>query len=455
MTRSDGEKASLKHEQLWAPWRLAYITGEIDKTKPQNADLALLPGADPQCFICRAVVDANDRQNLLVHRGTTIVTVLNRYPYNNGHLLVAPRLHKGRLDELTVDEQAETMAAITRLVSLLGKLLNAEGFNVGLNLGAWRRRAAGPFALAYRASLERRYEFHAGALGRGRDLAIARRIVGVACRANGIVMSPDEPKDSRPRSATDAVALVRYCRARSAAARSLRHAQRGESRPASFGTRHPYRGQYQRDRDRIVHSAAYRRLSAKTQVFTGELGDYHRTRLTHTIEVASVARTIGRALRLNEDLVEALALAHDLGHPPFGHAGESALDRCLAEHGGFNHNQHGLRIVTELERRYREFPGLNLTIEVLEGQSARATKATPGAERPLLEAQVVDAADSVAYDTHDVDDALEHRLLTMAELRELSLWREADRRVRWRYQDLDEAQLTARDPARADRLAGR
>src|SRR5262249_28694726 len=118
MAQADGENASLKHEQLWAPWRLAYITGEIDKKKPATADLQLLPGADPHCFICRAVADTNDRQNLLVHRGTSIVTVLNRYPYNNGHLLVAPQLHKGRLDELTTDEQAETMAAITRLVNL-------------------------------------------------------------------------------------------------------------------------------------------------------------------------------------------------------------------------------------------------------------------------------------------------------------------------------------------------
>ncbi len=198
---------------------------------------------------------------------------------------------------------------------------------------------------------------------------------------------------------------------------------------------HPYRGPFQRDRDRIVHSAAYRRLSAKTQVFTGDLGDYHRTRLTHTIEVASVARTIGRALRLNEDLVEAMALAHDLGHPPFGHAGEDALHRCLSKDGGFNHNRHALRLVTELEQPYREFPGLNLSIELLEGQESRAAKATT-AERPLLEAQVVDAADSVAYDTHDADDALEHRLLTMDELLELPLWREAERRVRKRYQAL-------------------
>src|SRR5882762_7780783 len=123
---------------------------------------------------------------------------------------------------------------------------------------------------------------------------------------------------------------------------------------------HPYRGPFQRDRDRIVHSAAYRRLSAKMQVFTGELGDYHRTRLTHTLEVASVARTLGRALRLNEDLIEALALAHDLGHPPFGHAGEDVLDECLAKQGGFSHNRHMLRIVEELEQRYPDFPGLNL-----------------------------------------------------------------------------------------------
>jgi dGTPase len=134
---------------------------------------------------------------------------------------------------------------------------------------------------------------------------------------------------------------------------------------------HPYRGPFQRDRDRIVHSAAYRRLSSKTQVFTGELGDYHRTRLTHTLEVASVARTIGRALSLNEDLIEALALVHDLGHPPFGHAGEDTLDECLAGDGGFSHNAQALRIVRELETRYHEFPGLNLTREVLEGQGTR------------------------------------------------------------------------------------
>src|SRR6188768_354685 len=138
---------------------------------------------------------------------------------------------------------------------------------------------------------------------------------------------------------------------------------------------HPYRGPYQRDRDRILHCAAFRRLSQKTQVFTGEMGDYHRTRLTHTLEVASIARTIARALRLNEDLVEALALAHDVGHPPFGHAGEDVLNECLKDDGGFNHNAQALRIFELLESAYPDFPGLNLSREVLEGQRHRADKA--------------------------------------------------------------------------------
>lgn len=196
---------------------------------------------------------------------------------------------------------------------------------------------------------------------------------------------------------------------------------------------HPYRGPFQRDRDRIVHSAAYRRLSAKMQVFTGEMGDYHRTRLTHTLEVASVARTVARALRLNEDLVEALALAHDLGHPPFGHAGEDALDELLADEGGFSHNRQGLVIVEELEQRYPEFPGLNLSLEVLEGQATRIDKTSPARRRPLLEVQAVEAADSVAYDTHDADDALHLHLLELGELLELPLWAEAQRRVLRRY----------------------
>jgi dGTPase len=204
---------------------------------------------------------------------------------------------------------------------------------------------------------------------------------------------------------------------------------------------HPYRGPFQRDRDRIVHSAAYRRLSAKMQVFTGEMGDYHRTRLTHTLEVASVARTVARALRLNEDLVEALALAHDLGHPPFGHAGEDALDALLADEGGFSHNRQGLVILEELEQRYPDFPGLNLSLEVLEGQSTRINKTSPAPRRPLLEVQAVEAADSVAYDTHDADDALHLHLLELGELLELPLWAEAERRVRRRYGALADDRL--------------
>jgi dGTPase len=203
---------------------------------------------------------------------------------------------------------------------------------------------------------------------------------------------------------------------------------------------HPYRGPFQRDRDRIVHTSAYRRLSFKTQVFTGDLGDYHRTRLTHTLEVASVSRTVGRALGLNEDLIEALALVHDLGHPPFGHAGEDVLDRCLAAIGGFSHNRHALRLVEELETRYHSFPGLNLSREILAGQDFRAAKA-PAAGGPLLEVQAVEAADSIAYDTHDADDALELGLLTLDALLETRLWAAAHQRIRRRFAALEPDEL--------------
>lgn len=214
---------------------------------------------------------------------------------------------------------------------------------------------------------------------------------------------------------------------------------------ASAGRQHPeavdpLRDPYEVDRARIVHSAAFRRLSHKTQVFTGERSDYHRTRLTHSLEVSVVARTLGRALRLNEDLIEALALAHDLGHPPFGHAGEAVLDRCLADQGGFNHNQQALRIVQRLERYDPRFPGLNLTAEVLEGQAGRASRADRR-RGALLEVQVVDAADSVTYDTHDADDALYLGLLRLDELLEVGLWRAAAERVHARYADLASEEL--------------
>lgn len=209
---------------------------------------------------------------------------------------------------------------------------------------------------------------------------------------------------------------------------------------SSVGRSHPdssdaLRGPYEVDRARILHCAAFRRLSHKTQVFTGERSDYHRTRLTHTLEVSVVARTLGRALRLNEDLIEALALAHDLGHPPFGHAGEAVLDKCLADCGGFNHNRQALRIVEQLERYDRRFPGLNLSAEVLQGQGERAAQGAPSL-RPLLEVQVVEAADSITYDTHDADDALYLGLLQLDELLEVSLWKTAAQRVHRQYAGL-------------------
>ena len=194
---------------------------------------------------------------------------------------------------------------------------------------------------------------------------------------------------------------------------------------------HPFRSPYQRDRDRIVHSAAFRRLAHKTQVFTGYQGDYHRSRLTHTLEVTSIARTLARALALNEDLVETLALAHDIGHPPLGHAGEDTLRELLADDGGFNHNAQALRIVELLEIRYPNFPGLNLTREVLDAQTTR--KKDGSGPPPLLETQVVDAADSIAYDTHDADDAVALGLVTLDELLEIPLVAEAAARTRDRY----------------------
>ena len=202
---------------------------------------------------------------------------------------------------------------------------------------------------------------------------------------------------------------------------------------------HPYRGPFQRDRDRIVHSAAFRRLSGKMQVFTGDMGDYHRTRLTHTHEVASIARTIGRALRLNEDLIEALALFHDIGHPPYGHAGEEALDECLQNEGGFSHNQYALTIAEELEIRYSRLPGLNLTREVLDGQAVRIDKRVP--QQPLLEVQVVDVADSITYDAHDTDDAVKLGLVTLDDLARIPLIRDTIDQVRERFGALDRNRL--------------
>ena len=200
---------------------------------------------------------------------------------------------------------------------------------------------------------------------------------------------------------------------------------------------HAYRGPFQRDRDRILHSSAYRRLSGKMQVFTGEMGDYHRTRLTHTQEVATIARTIGRSLGLNEDLIEALALLHDLGHPPYGHCGEDALNECGADVGGFSHNQFGLTIVQEIEIRFHEFPGLNLTHEALMGQLCRVDKKLKG-QTPLLEVQLVDAADSTTYDAHDTDDAIKLGLVNIEEMKHLTLIKDSLSFVRKNFANLNE-----------------
>jgi dGTPase len=199
---------------------------------------------------------------------------------------------------------------------------------------------------------------------------------------------------------------------------------------------HPYRSAYQRDRDRIIHSEAFRLLEYKTQVFVNHEGDYYRTRLTHTLEVAQIARTVALALGLNVDLTEAVALAHDLGHTPFGHSGEDALDELMTRHGGFNHNAHGLRVVDKLENRYLDFPGLNLTWEVREGIVKHSTKfdrsvRIPGlapSEMPTMETQIVDIADEIAYDNHDLDDGLTSGLLSVQDLEKLPIWNEILRR---------------------------
>ncbi|MHC4547985.1 MAG: deoxyguanosinetriphosphate triphosphohydrolase [Planctomycetota bacterium] len=196
---------------------------------------------------------------------------------------------------------------------------------------------------------------------------------------------------------------------------------------------HPYRTAYQRDRDRIIHCSAFRRLEYKTQVFVNSFGDYYRTRLTHTMEVAQIARTIARALSLNEDLTEAIALAHDIGHGPFGHTGEDALQQLMREHGGFEHNRQALRIVDVIERKYPDFPGLNLTAEVRHSLLKHAD------DQLYLEAQVVDASDRVAYNTHDLDDGLTSGLLDEGMLREVDLWREASETVDRRCSGLDTA----------------
>ncbi len=211
----------------------------------------------------------------------------------------------------------------------------------------------------------------------------------------------------------------------------------GESRGRKFPEpRHAFRTEFQRDRARIIHSRAFRRLEYKTQVFLNGTGDHLRTRLTHSIEVASISRTIARALGLNEDLAEAIALAHDLGHSPFGHSGEEMLAECMQGHGGFEHNKQSLRVVELLENAYPDFPGLNLTHEVREGLQKHQS-ATP----PSLEAQVADIADEITYYSHDLDDAVDFEILTADQLHETSVWRNSHAAVMQRYPDAREPEL--------------
>jgi dGTPase len=206
-----------------------------------------------------------------------------------------------------------------------------------------------------------------------------------------------------------------------------------------------YRTAYQRDRDRILHTTAFRRLEYKTQVFINYEGDYYRTRLTHTLEVSQIGRTIARALGANPELTEAICLAHDIGHPPFGHNGESTLARLMKDHGGFDHNKQSLRIVTKLEQRYQDFPGLNLTWEVREGivkheseydiADARAYDADL---RGHLEAQITNAADELSYTAHDLDDGLRSGMINTSMLEGITLWEILVASVGWHGQVLDD-----------------
>jgi dGTPase len=218
----------------------------------------------------------------------------------------------------------------------------------------------------------------------------------------------------------------------------------------SKGRAHPeeepqYRTAFQRDRDRILHTTAFRRLEYKTQVFIIHEGDYYRTRLTHTLEVAQIGRTVARALGANEDLEEAICLAHDLGHAPFGHSGEVALARLMKDHGSFDHNRQSLRIVTELEERYPDFPGLNLTWEVREGvvkheseyDISDAADYNPDL-RGSLEAQIANAADELAYSAHDLDDGLRSGMITPLMLEGITLWEILAESVGWHGPVLDD-----------------
>jgi len=213
-----------------------------------------------------------------------------------------------------------------------------------------------------------------------------------------------------------------------------------------------YRGEYQRDRDRIIHSTAFRRLVYKTQVFVNHEGDLYRTRLTHSLEVSQIARTVAVALHLNEALTEAISLAHDLGHTPFGHAGQDTLNECMREFGGFEHNLQSLRVVDQLETKYADFPGLNLMFETREGILKHCSKRNARElgdvgerflkrEQPGLEGQLANIADAIAYNNHDIDDGYRAGLITIEQLREQRLFEDQYRKVKERYPELEDRRL--------------
>ncbi len=217
-------------------------------------------------------------------------------------------------------------------------------------------------------------------------------------------------------------------------------------------TKAAYRGEYQRDRDRIIHSTAFRRLVYKTQVFVNHEGDLYRTRLTHSIEVAQIGRTVALALNLNEALIEAICLAHDFGHTPFGHAGQDALNECMRDFGGFEHNLQSLRVVDVLEEKYAEFSGLNLMFETREGILKHCSKKNAAElgdvgkrflnrEQPGLEAQIANIVDAIAYNNHDVDDGFRAGLIGLEQLREQPLFGKQHDEVHERYPDLDDRRL--------------
>ncbi|HEX9080500.1 MAG TPA: deoxyguanosinetriphosphate triphosphohydrolase [Desulfuromonadaceae bacterium] len=225
------------------------------------------------------------------------------------------------------------------------------------------------------------------------------------------------------------------------------HLSRGRKHPEEFRDNRPA---FERDRDRIIHCAAFRRLEYKTQVFVNHEGDYYRTRLTHSLEVAQIGRAIARRLRLNEELTEALALAHDLGHTPFGHTGEEVLDRLMQGHGGFEHNLQSFRVVDELEERYPGFDGLNLTWELREGIIKHASPYDaplavmadflPGTV-PSIEAQIINYADEIAYNNHDIDDGLKSGYITLEMLGQVELWQQVSAGVRQKYPAIDDKRL--------------